>query len=388
MVFSAEKAKQKARELGFNLFGLTRAEPSPTLAAYKRWIAQGMHGKMGYIAREDRIIRREDLTNIVPGAESIVMVGLDYRTLNISDKFLNDPMRGRIASYAWGLDYHDILTPRLETLAQWLAYESQTSAEQRVYVDTGAVLERSHAQQAGMGFIGKNTMLIHPRRGSDFFIGEIITTLEFDAYDAPHRPTMCGTCTRCLHACPTDAFPQPHVLDARRCISYHTIENKGVIDRALRAAFGNWIFGCDVCQEVCPFQRFAAPTAERDFYPPDVDRAAPLLSEVLMLDDDAFRARFAGSPLVRIKRERLVRNACIAAGNSHDETLIPHLIQLLYDPSALIRAHAAWGLYQLMGTAASRLLTDLYDRERDNDHDHDHDKEETVVREEIASLLA
>lgn len=385
---SADTLKQRALELGFNLVGLTRAEPSPTLDAYLRWLERGMHGRMGYLARPDRVERRQNLQAILPGAQSLILVGLDYRTGVIPEAILHDPSRGRIAAYAWGLDYHDTLTPRLEQLAQWLRDVTGVTMAHRVYVDTGALLERSHAQQAGMGFIGKNTMLIHPRRGSDFFIGEIITTLEFDAYDAPHRPTMCGTCTRCLHACPTDAFPQPHVLDARRCISYHTIENKGVIDRALRAAFGNWIFGCDVCQEVCPFQRFAAPTAERDFYPPDVDRAAPLLSEVLMLDDDAFRARFAGSPLVRIKRERLVRNACIAAGNSHDETLIPHLIQLLYDPSALIRAHAAWGLYQLMGTAASRLLTDLYDRERDNDHDHDHDKEVTVVREEIASLLA
>jgi len=376
MVFSAEKAKQKARELGFNLFGLTRAEPSPTLAAYKRWIAQGMHGKMGYIAREDRIIRREDLTNIVPGAESIVMVGLDYRTLNISDKFLNDPMRGRIASYAWGLDYHDILTPHLETLAQWLAYESQTSAEQRVYVDTGAVLERSHAQQAGMGFIGKNTMLIHPRRGSYFFLGEIITSIAFDQYDTAHRPTMCGSCTRCLDACPTDAFPEPHVLDARRCISYHTIENKGWIDRDLRADFGNWVFGCDVCQEVCPFQRFSLTSEEQAFFPLDVDRAAPPLLDLLTLTEDTFRERYKGTPIERIRRKRLVRNACVAAGNSADLRFVPALIQLLYDAEPIVRGHAAWALFQIKGYGAVQQLNQLYYREDDPE-----------VRAELEALL-
>lgn len=376
MVFSAEKAKQKARELGFNLFGLTRAEPSPTLAAYKRWIAQGMHGKMGYMARGDRIIRREDLTQIVPGAQSVLMVGLDYRTLAIPDKLLNDPTRGRIASYAWGLDYHNILTPRLEILAQWLAYESQTSAEQRVYVDTGAVLERSHAQQAGMGFIGKNTMLIHPRRGSYFFLGEIITSIAFDQYDTAHRPTMCGSCTRCLDACPTDAFPEPHVLDARRCISYHTIENKGWIDRELRADFGNWVFGCDVCQEVCPFQRFSLTSEEQAFFPLDVDRAAPPLLDLLMLTEDTFRERYKGTPIERIRRKRLVRNACVAAGNSADLRLVPALIQLLYDAEPIVRGHAAWALFQIKGYGAVQQLNQLYYREDDPE-----------VRAELEALL-
>lgn len=376
MHFPAERIKHKAVELGFNLVGLTRAQPSPTLAAYHRWIEQGMHAKMGYMAREDRILRRDNLNVIVPDAKSILMVGLDYRTLDIPDKLLNDPTRGRIASYAWGIDYHDVMTPRLETLAQWLAYESQIQFEHKVYVDTGAVLERSHAQQAGMGFIGKNTMLIHPRRGSYFFLGEIITSLAFDEYDESHKPTMCGTCTRCLQGCPTDAFPEPHVLDARRCISYHTIENKGWIDRELRPQFGNWVFGCDVCQDVCPFQRFSLPTKEKSFFAVDVKRVAPHLRDLLTITTEQFKAQFHGSPVYRIKRKRLVRNACIAAGNSGDSQFIPYLIQLLYDEEPLVRGHAAWALFQLMRYKAVQQLNQLYYREDDPE-----------VRQELEALL-
>ena len=376
MSFSAQNLKQHALDLGFNLIGITRAEPSPTLAAYRRWIADGMHGKMGYLARDDRVIRREDLNQIVPGAQSIILIGLDYQSLMIPESTLTDPTRGRIASYAWGLDYHDMMQPRLADLARWMQGESRGKIENRVYVDTGAVLERSHAQQAGMGFIGKNTMLIHPHRGSLFFLGEVITTLEFDAYDEAGRETMCGRCTRCLMGCPTDAFAQPYVLDARRCISYHTIENKGWIDRKLRPMFGNWIFGCDICQDVCPFQRFSGPTDEKAFFPVDIDRAVPRLKDLLSLDDEGFRLRFGGSPISRIRRRGIVRNACVAAGNSGNPVFIPYLIQLLYDPEPLIRGHAAWGLWEIMGHDAIQQLNELYYRENEED-----------VRAELEAIL-
>ncbi|MEO1644331.1 MAG: tRNA epoxyqueuosine(34) reductase QueG, partial [Chloroflexota bacterium] len=319
--------------------------------------------KMGYMARDDRLIRREDLNHIVEGARSIVMVGLDYRTEVIPNAILHDPTRGRIASYAWQLDYHDVMTPRLEELASWMQAQVGESVTHKVYVDTGAVLERSHAQQAGMGFIGKNTMLIHPQRGSYFFLGEIISTIDFDDYDTPHRETMCGRCQRCLLACPTDAFPEPYVLDARRCISYHTIENKGWIDRDLRSQFGNWVYGCDVCQEVCPFQRFSPQTNERVFYPADADAVAPHLGTLLSLTDETFAEMYADSPIKRIKRKRLMRNACIAAGNSGDRQFIPYLIQLSYDYEPIIRGHTAWALWQIMRRGALRQLQDLYDRE-------------------------
>ncbi len=340
ILFSSERFKSRAVELGFNLVGIARAEPSPTLDAYFRWIDAGMHGDMAYMARADRQARRRDLNVILPGVQSLVIVGLDYRAA-VPEAILRDPSRGRIASYAWGLDYHELMTPRLESLA------AEMGAANRVYVDTGAILERSHAHSAGMGFIGKNTMLIHPRRGSFFFLGEILTTLEFDEYDQAGRATMCGSCTRCLQACPTNAFPRPHVLDSRRCISYLTIEHKGWIDRDLRPLMGNWVYGCDVCQDVCPFNRFTPATQEFDFHPSDVNRAAPTLLDVLALDETGFRARFGGSAMARVKRDRLVRNACIAAGNWGSEDAFPALSRLLDDPNPMVRGHAVWALGQL-----------------------------------------
>jgi epoxyqueuosine reductase len=351
-VLSAETARSKAIELGFNLVGITPAAPSPRLDAYFRWIELNMHGSMGYMAREDRQARRRDLNVILPGVQSIMIVGLDYHALNVLGEILADPARGRIASYAWGIDYHAVMTPRLEQLAAWMRDVGNSQLVHRVYVDTGAILERSHAQQAGMGFVGKNTMLIHPRRGSYFFLGEILIDAAFDVYDQPHRETICGSCVRCQVDCPTNAFPRPYVLDARRCISYLTIEHKGWIARDLRPLMGNWVFGCDVCQDVCPFNRFALPTGEPSFSPTDVDRAAPPLIDLLRLDAKDFRERFGGSPIARIGRDRLVRNACIAAGNWQNEAAIPNLIDLLRDLNPLVRGHAAWALTQIGGESA------------------------------------
>ncbi len=376
MSLNARRIKQAARGLGFNLCGITPAEPSPTLRAYLRWIERGMQGAMGYMARLDRVRRHQNLREIMPGAKSLILVGLDYFSRFADEQTLNDPARGRIAAYAWGLDYHKVMELRLEQFAGWLAEASGRTIQQKVYVDTGAILERSHAQQAGLGFIGKNTMLIHPRRGGSFFIGEIVTSLEFDDYDEPHRETMCGTCARCLAACPTDAFPKPYVLDARRCISYHTIENKGWIDRELRSDFGNWIFGCDICMDVCPFQRFSEETQEVAFLPFDIDRVAPPLTDILISTEASYRAMFRRTPIERIKREQMVRNACIAAGNWRDERAIPHLIQLLYDKSALVRGHAAWALWRTMELDASKLLADLHRRDDDE-----------RVRGEVEALL-
>lgn len=341
---SAQLVRERALALGFDRLGMIPAQPAATLNQYLSWIAAGMHGEMGYMAREDRAARRRDLNVILPGAQSLLMVAIDYGDL-LPLEILEDPSRGRIAAYAWGADYHDIIGERLETLAAWLREEGCAA---RAYVDTGAILERAHAQAAGMGFIGKNTMLIHPRRGSKFFLGSIITTAEMSEYDAPHLPpTMCGSCTRCLTACPTNAFPAPHVLDARRCISYLTIEHKGNIPLELRPQMGNWVFGCDVCQDVCPWQRFAEPTREAAFKPLSPDRAAPRLTDLLALNDNMFAARFDSTPLARIKRERLVRNACVAAGNWGGDEAAPSLKRLLKDDSALVRDHAAWALTRI-----------------------------------------
>src|SRR5579864_349782 len=269
--FDSERIKEQVRQLGFNRVGLIRAAPSPQLNAYLGWLEAGHHGTMGYLSRPDRIARRQDLNVILPGARTLILVGLDYHTLRLPQEVVDDPRRGRIAAYAWGADYHQVLIARLQSLADWLQTTSNWPATSRVYVDTGAILERSHAQQAGLGFVGKNTMLIDPRGGSYFFLGEVLTDLEMEVYDSPGRETQCGSCQRCLMACPTSAFPQPYSLDARRCISYLTIEHKGLIDFELRPLMGNWVFGCDVCQAVCPWNRFAIQTREPSFYPLDID---------------------------------------------------------------------------------------------------------------------
>jgi epoxyqueuosine reductase len=346
----SKRLKRKAAELGFNRVGIIPAYPSPTLDAYLRWIDADMHGKMNYLAREDRVSRRHDLRIILPNIKSLIIVALDYTTLTPPDNIWNDPTRGRISNYAWGVDYHNLMTPRLDSLAAWLAQEIGEDIQQQTYVDTGAILERSHAQQAGLGFIGKNTMLIHPRAGSTFFLGELLTTIDFgtDAYDKSHRETMCGSCTRCLVACPTDAFPQPYMLDARRCISYLTIELKDTIPENLRPLMGNWVYGCDVCQEVCPWNRFAVETLETDFFPTNPDDIAPKLQDLLHITDDSFAERFYGSPIKRIKRERFVRNVCVAAGNSNHRGFLPILERLATeDKSSLVQAHAAWAIDQL-----------------------------------------
>jgi epoxyqueuosine reductase len=345
--------------------GVAPARPAPHLRAYFQWLDAGMHGEMGYMARPDRTARRRDLDVILSGVRSLVVVGLDYHSLRLPAELLADPTRGRIAMYAWGRDYHDVMLPRLEALAAWMRAETGGEVRCRAYVDTGAVLERDHAQEAGLGFIGKNNLLIHPRRGSDFFLGEILTTAEFDEYDRPQRETLCGTCARCLAACPTHAFPQPYVLDARRCISYLTIEHPGWIDRALRPLMGNWVFGCDVCQNVCPWQRFAIQTQEAQFLPISPERAAPPLAQLLSLDASGFDLQFRGTPVQRIGREQLVRNACIAAGNSGKDVFVPALESLLADPSALVRGHAAWALARLAGARAAPRLREALHAEMD-----------------------
>lgn len=337
-----------AEKLGFSMLGIVPALPGPHLDAYLRWIDAGLHGTMDYLAREDRLARRKDITVVLPGARSIVLAALDYYSLRLPDHIALDPTRGRISNYAWGKDYHDIMQPRLDDLAHFLRDELGFDTTTRVFVDTGAILERDHAQLGGLGFTGKNTMLIHPRRGSYFFLGEIITTAELD-YDSPPKLKMptCGTCTRCLAACPTSAFPAPYVLDARRCISYLTIEHKGFIPGELRLLMGNWVFGCDVCQEVCPWQRFAEPAWEQAFAPIDYDWAVPRLTSLLTLTDESFAEKYRGSPLYRIKRDRLVRNACIAAGNSGLVSFSDYLSPLLQDTSPLVRGHAVWALGRL-----------------------------------------
>lgn len=350
--------QQRAWALGFSLVGITAARPGRRLDAYRRWLEQARHGEMGYLARPDRLARRQDLNVILPGVQSLVCVAMDYGSMKLPAEIAADPSRGRISNYAWGADYHDVMAPRLEELAAWLRQFAGSQAQTKVYVDTGAILERDHAEAAGLGFVGKNTMLIGPRRGSWFFLGELLTTLPLPPDEAAPLMPGCGTCRRCLDACPTSAFPEPYVLDARRCISYLTIELKGWIPRELRPLMGNWVYGCDVCQVVCPFNRFAPAGREPLFRPANWDAAAPPLLQLLALDDESFAARFAGTPIKRIKRPRLVRNACVAAGNWGSPGAVPALVRLLSDPEPSLRGHAAWALKQI-GTEAARTAVAL-----------------------------
>lgn len=350
-MLSAELIRERATELGFDLIGFAPAGPAPGAQRFVDWLAAGYHAEMGYLAREDAVAKRLDPSLILPNTRTVVMVGVSYETLAVPADVLRDPSRGRIARYAWGADYHDIITPALRAFGEWIARES------RAYVDTGPVLERSWAERCGLGFIGKNTCLINRQRGSLLFLGavlvgeEIVDSRSQIAETHPKPQIGCGSCTRCLNACPTGAFPQAGVLDARRCISYLTIELKGEIPIDLRRRMGNWIFGCDICQDVCPYvRRFSRPSPQafgKAFYPIDFNRAAPKLDDVLSLDRAGFNARFKGTPIVRAKRRGLLRNACVAAANWGDAGLLPALRKLADDEEPLIRSYALWAISQI-----------------------------------------
>jgi epoxyqueuosine reductase len=375
MASLTERIKQRAIDLGFDLVGVAAAGPSQTFDAYADWLAHGYAGDMGYLARERNLERRRDVSEILPGARSVIVVAMNYAAKEPEGSDVSPGpsarLPGKVARYARNDDYHDVMLARLEGLIEFMRGEAGTQVQARPYVDTGPVLEREWAQRAGLGWFGKNTNLIDPQLGSWLLLGEVITDLALDP-DPPFAFDRCGTCTRCLDACPTDAFVGPGVLDARRCISYLTIELKGAIPADLRPLMGDWIFGCDVCQEVCPWNRkFARPTAEPAFQPRDDDAgsslavdgrdlksgsdepaslAAPDLIALLTLDDEGFRRRFKGSPIRRAKRRGLLRNVVVALGNSGDPAAVPALSQALHDREPLVRRHAAWALGRI-GTA-------------------------------------
>ena len=296
-----ESVKALALELGFDLVAIGPADPPEHGPDFRRWIEAGHAGTMGYLDR--RLDERLDPRRVLPGARSVVCVALNYHQGQPVDLSWQP-----VARYAWGRDYHDVMGPRLERLAAHLAEAG--AARSRGYVDTGPVLERDLAARAGLGWVGKNTMLLHPRLGSWFFIGVLLTTADL-THDAPLHD-RCGSCRACLDACPTGAFTAPYVLDSRRCISYLTIEHRGEIDPALHHGMAGWQFGCDVCQEVCPWNRKAPVTAETDLHPHDAYPGAEVLSR---MDDETIRKRFRGTALLRAKSSGLRRNARIYLKN-------------------------------------------------------------------------
>jgi epoxyqueuosine reductase len=344
----------RAHQLGFDRVGVTPAAPPPRdLAAYRAWLDRGDHAGMGYMARPDRVERREDPTVILPGARSVVTVAVNYYP-GPPPLVLDDALRGRVSNYAWGKDYHDWILPRLERLGDWIVAEAGAK-RYRAYVDTGPVLERAFAARAGLGFVGKNTCLIAPRLGSWIFLGVVLVDVDLQLVGEP-LPPRCGTCTRCLDACPTGALAAPHRLDARRCISYLTIEHKGAIPLELRPRMGTWIFGCDVCQLVCPWHRFAEPTSVRAFRSRGTERVLPSLLDLMKLSESGFRRRFRGTPLLRTGRERVLRSAAVALGNLADPRAVPILQSALTDNAPLVRGHAAWALGCTGGEKAVQAL--------------------------------
>lgn len=331
--------KAQACGLGFDLVGITSLGPMETARVFDAWVAQGYAGEMDYLPRGAE--KRRDSRLPAPGTASAIVVGLDYG---------GRAPTGPIARYARGEDYHDVTVAKLGELHRWLESEMGTSVRGKAYVDTGPILERDLARRAGLGWFGKNTNLVNPRIGSFFFIGALLVDVDL-LPDTPFEADRCGTCTRCLDACPTGAFVEPLVLDARRCISYLTIELKSAIPEDLRGQMGSHIYGCDICQDVCPYNvKFAQELREPAFAPRanmGGQDARSLARELLAMDDNAFRAAFRSSPIKRAKRRGVARNAAVVLGNIGDEGDAPALARAAEDPEPLIRQHAAWALDQI-----------------------------------------
>ena len=336
----AARAKTLALELGFDLVGVARADAPPELAYFAEWVASGRAGEMAYL--KDQVARRSTLLGAFPWARSVLCVGLQYDTPHDYSTEA-PPGRGWISRYAWGDDYHDVMKAMLERLLERLRAEAGPF-EARTYVDTGPIVERAYAAAAGLGAWGKNTCLLHPEHGSWFFRGELVSDLELPE-DAP-RPDICGSCTACLEACPTGALPAPYVLDATRCISYLTIELKDAIPEDRRADVGRHVFGCDICQDVCPWNRRRRHHGLEAFAPRE-GLESPDLGELAALDAAAFSARFRKSPLKRAKRRGLLRNVAVAIGNSGDRSRLDLLDRLAHDGDPLVREHARWARSKL-----------------------------------------
>ncbi len=333
--------RAQALSLGFDAVGFAPATLGPEartrLAAF---LAAGQHGDMGWLA--ERTEQRSDPQVLWPEARSIVALGLSYAPGFDALETLARPDRGNLSVYARNRDYHDVLKGKLKHLAQFIA--ARLGAGVKVFVDTAPVMEKPIAEMAGLGWQGKHTNLVSRAHGSWLFLGEIYTTLPLKP--SPPSGGSCGTCTRCLTICPTDAFPAPYRLDATKCISYLTIEHRGPIPLDLRPKMGNRIYGCDDCLAVCPWNRFAHPGRDEKLRPL-ADLAAPFLTELAALTDAAFRARFAGSPVKRIGRDRFIRNVMIAVGNSGDPTLLPVAERLRGDPDPVVAEAASWAVQRL-----------------------------------------
>jgi epoxyqueuosine reductase len=355
--------RAEAQALGFAAVGIARAEPLPEVRrVFEERIGLGMFEGLPWFTAA-RAGRATDPACSLPGAVSVVTLAAPYwTTLPVEAADLGAAPRGRVARYAWGRDYHRVLEKKLSRLCAWLDAHAP-DARSRPLVDYGPLAERAYAARAGIGWVGKSTNLLTPGIGSWTLLAELITTVALEP-DGPLRKT-CGACTRCVAACPTGAIAGAYVLDNRLCISFQTIEQRRAIPRALRPLLGDWLFGCDVCQDVCPVPSAHTLPPLPDFAPADLDAAAPALLPLLRLDAAAFRDRFAGRAVMRAKRDGLLRNACVVLGNVGGEEAVPALIEAMADPAPLVRGHAAWALGRIGGRRARAALAAAGAREPD-----------------------
>lgn len=344
-----QAVKLAAKELGFDLVGIAPAVSPAGFPKLQEWLRAGFAGEMQYLPRREAAY--EHPRHVSATVRNVVMLAMNYRT---AEPAPISPNEGRVARYAWGsADYHDLLRDRLRRLADYL-HQQRPGCTTRGVVDTAPLLERDFGRLAGLGWFGKNTMLINKQAGSWLLLAALLTDLELDP-DVAHHTSHCGTCTRCLDVCPTDAFVGPYVLDARKCISYLTIELKGSIPRELRSGVGEWMFGCDLCQDVCPWNRKAPQSSEPAFQPqPDLQPADCVA--ILQMSPEQFQQRFAKSPLGRPGFDGLRRNAAIVLGNRGDLSAVPVLIHALQDESAVVRQSAAWSLGRLAGLESRAAL--------------------------------
>jgi epoxyqueuosine reductase len=328
-----------AQQIGFDFCRIAACKPPAHTAEFREWLSEGAHGEMNYMQRGAE--RRCDPEKVLPGAKTVVVFALNYFQGNVAYRAATTAKTGRVARYAWGEDYHDVILNKLHKIDEFLR---SFGGQQKCYVDTGPILERDYAAQAGIGWHGKSTMLINQRLGTWFFLADVFTTLKL-LPDEPVRE-RCGTCERCITACPTGAITGPHQLDARRCISYLTIELKGAIPLKLRPLIGDRIFGCDDCLDACPWNRFAKESRESAF---SARRSTTGMSlrEYLELNDDEFRRLFKNSPIKRIKRRGFLRNVCVALGNVGDSSDLPALEHAAADADPLIAEHATWAINQI-----------------------------------------
>lgn len=334
--------KQEAARLGFDLAGIAPAVSPPGFPDFQAWLRHGYAGKMVYLENREEAYKHPQ--HVLGSVKSMIMLAMNYRT---TDPAETAPGEGRVSRYAWGKgDYHDLLRERLARLADFL-HRERPGCRTRGVVDTAPLLERDFARLAGLGWFGKNTLFINKRTGSWMFLAALLTDVDLE-YDAAHETSHCGTCTRCLDICPTDAFPEPYVLDARRCIAYLNIELRGPVPDELRSGMGDWLFGCDLCQEVCPWNK-KAPISVEPMFQPRAELTHADACGLLRLTPAEFDGMFRGTPLTRPGRTGLLRNAAIVLGNSGERGFVPALMDALRDEEPLVRGAAAWGLGRLGG---------------------------------------